>query len=494
MDERFKRNMSWNKQISMRIMRRYVALWIFIIASIANAWAQYDIQVELRGLSCDENLILAYRTGEKQYVQDSSICKNGIFHFAGNNNLPTGNYVVILPDQRFFDIIVSENEDQTKYVFRTDTNLYADDIQVEGSMENKVFLGLRAFSALQNAAKDYLVSGMSADTDEVKKQEVKKKIEVLANNIGQERDRLIAQYPELFVSKLLKASVEVTIPDAPEGMEREEARKYKYDWIRKHYFDNIDLTEKGLIRTEEYEMAIKRYFDKYAPRDVDTAIAMVDAFLEKVKTEGSIEQYRFSTHLMIRHFEKVKRMCYDRVVWHMTQNYFCAGKADWVSEAYRQKLCDYSADREHTLCGRRAPDINMPDTSFTNRVQLHGIDKAATILVFWDIDCMHCKMEFPHLSKIYDTLTVNREELEIYAVYIKKDYEAWKNFVAKNKYNFINVANVLEDDNYNEKYKIHATPQIFVLDRDKNIVYKDINVSDIPKVLNHLVNQEKGEE
>ena len=47
---------------------------------------------------------------------------------------------------------------------------------------------------------------------------------------------------------------------------------------------------------------------------------------------------------------------------------------------------------------------------------------------------------------------------------------------------------------YNEKYKIQATPQIFVLDRDKNIVYKDINVSDIPKVLNHLVNQEKGEE
>ena len=491
MDDCFIEIMSSDKQTPMRIMTRYIVLWVFVVASVASTWAQHDIQVEMRGLSCEDNLVLAYRTGIKQYVQDSSICRNGIFHFAGNEKLPTGNYIVILPNKMFFDIIVSEKEDQTKYVFRTDTNLYADDIKVEGSLENEIFLELGVYSALQNVAKNNLIAGVTADTDEATKQEIKKKLEVLANNIGQERDRLIMQYPDFFVSKLFKASVEVTIPDAPNGLDGEEARKYKYDWIREHYFDNIDLTEKGLIRTAEYETAIKRYFDKYSPRDLDTVIAMVDAFLEKVKSEGCEEQYRFATHLMIRHFEKVKRMCYDRVVWHMTQNYFCSGKADWVSEAYRQKLCDYSTDREYTLCGRQAPDINMPDTSFTNRVQLHGIDKAATILVFWDIDCMHCKMEFPHLSKIYDTLTVNREELEIYAVYLKKDYEGWKKFVTKNKYNFINVANALEDDNYNEKYKIHATPQIFVLDRDKNIVYKDINVRDIPKILNHLVDLEK---
>ncbi|MGB0851326.1 MAG: hypothetical protein ACPGTP_08755, partial [Bacteroidia bacterium] len=66
-----------------------------------------------------------------------------------------------------------------------------------------------------------------------------------------------------------------------------------------------------------------------------------------------------------------------------------------------------------------------------------------------------------------------------------------KKRVAKEKFNFINVANVHEDDSYNDEYNIVALPAIFVLDKDKNIVFKDISASDIPRIVDYLVKEQE---
>ncbi|MGB1037486.1 MAG: DUF5106 domain-containing protein, partial [Bacteroidia bacterium] len=79
--------------------------------------AQYDIKVDIGGLDCKDKLRLAFHSGSTQLLQDSSVCENGVFHFRGSKTLPTGNYLVILPNNNFFDILVSDNEDQTKYFF-----------------------------------------------------------------------------------------------------------------------------------------------------------------------------------------------------------------------------------------------------------------------------------------------------------------------------------------------------------------------------------------
>ncbi|MDA0777946.1 MAG: hypothetical protein O3C19_02640, partial [Bacteroidetes bacterium] len=45
----------------------------------SSAFAQYDIAVTINGLTCDDELLLANHFGDKQYLRDTSECKNGVF-------------------------------------------------------------------------------------------------------------------------------------------------------------------------------------------------------------------------------------------------------------------------------------------------------------------------------------------------------------------------------------------------------------------------------
>ena len=129
---------------------------------------------------------------------------------------------------------------------------------------------------------------------------------------------------------------------------------------------------------------------------------------------------------------------------------------------------------EATLCDKVAPDLYMPDSTFRQRIRMSEIAKPVTVLVFWDINCGHCKKEMPIISNMYDSMT--NENIEIYAVYTQGDWEGWKKRLAKDK--------------FRKKYNIRTTPQIFVLDKDKNIRFKKIGAKDLPKTIEYLLEEQ----
>jgi len=173
----------------------------------------------------------------------------------------------------------------------------------------------------------------------------------------------------------------------------------------------------------------------------------------------------------------------------MAKNSYCAGKAFWADSSYVAKMCEESNKMEPTLCDILAPEMSMPDTTFTKRISMQAIDKPVTVLVFWDINCGHCKKEMPIIKAMYDSMT--NEHFEIYAVYTQGDWEGWKKRLAEEKYDFINVANAFGDDKFREYYNIRTTPQIFVLDKDKKIRFKKIGAHAIANT-NQFLLEEQG--
>ena len=477
--------------VRMKEMKiRHLLLILTVLFSNAIL-GQYDIKVVVDGLTCKDELKLASYRGARQYYEQSSVCENGVFRIKGDESLKTGNYIILLPNNNFFDFLVSSNEDQTQYSFKLDTNLYLDEMIVSGSRENELFFDFRSFEAIQKSKIQQENRIVESSKDTLKRQLSLNKISELEKSIEENRKETIAKAGNLFVGKFLNAHRQVPMIEAPENMSGENARIFKYNWIRNHYFDNIDLKEDGLLRTPIYQKEVSRYFDKYLPRNVDSSINVVNEFMTRLKNEGSKAQYQFCLSFLINRFQTSKRMCFDKIAWHLAKNYYCAGKAA-IDETRRLQACEFADIQSNTLCGQRAHDMNMLDTSFVNRVRLHDIDKACTILVFWDIDCSHCKMELPIIQSIFDTL--NQDELEIYAVYINGDFVRWREQLRKTGYTFTNVADVNADSDFREVYKVVSTPKLYVLDRDKNIVFKDISVTDIPSILNYMIGQENKED
>ena len=94
----------------------------------------YKIEGEITGLK-DTSIILAYYFGGKQYARDTAITKNGKFSFTGNEKLEGGMYLVVLPQQQWFDIIISEQ----KFKFKTSLNNLVEKMEFVNSSENTPF-------------------------------------------------------------------------------------------------------------------------------------------------------------------------------------------------------------------------------------------------------------------------------------------------------------------------------------------------------------------
>ena len=468
-------------------MNRKLAALIGVIMFF-GAFAQYDISVEVNGLNCEDELLLANHFGKKQYLKDTAECENGVFHFRGDENLKSGVYLIVLPKKNYVEVLVSVNEDQMKYAFKIDTSLDVRKTETSGSLENELFLAFNKFAVEQSKQANKLSKEMEAEEDEDKKEKIKEKLIKLGNEVQERRAQVAAENPDLFVGKLYAAMAEVEIPEFSEETDEDERRTLEYMWIRDHYWDNVDMSEDGLVLSPVFHNKIQSYFDKYMPPIADTAIMMGDTLINRIERGGSSEQFKYSVHFLLGYFEKAKYMCFDKAVWHMAKNYYCAGRAFWSDSAYVAKMCEESAKMEPTLCDQIAPDMSMPDSSFQRRIVMSQIEKPVTVLVFWDINCGHCKKEMPIISRMYDSMT--NKHFEIYAVYTQGDWKGWKERLKKEKFNFINVANAFGEDKFRKKYNIISTPQIYVLDQDKNIRFKKIGAKDIAGTVQYLLEEQ----
>ncbi|MBR9861211.1 redoxin domain-containing protein [bacterium] len=467
-------------------MKKILILLIGFFTAIQSQ-AQYDIAVKIKGLSCPNELILANHLMDKQYARDtSSVCKDGVFHFVGEKTLETGIYLVVLPDHNYFEIVISDDEDQTKYYFENNTELKPENMVIKGSEENKVFFEFNRFATKKGEEAADLRRQIEAEEDSVQRAALITKYQEVGKEVAAKREEVTTKNPDLFIGKLYKAMKEVTPPEAPASVAKKDVNTWKYLWVRSHYWDNVDHSEDGLVRSPVFHAKIKEYFNSYVPPIADTAIMLADKLIKDIEAAGSRDQFKHTLHYLLRHFQDVKYLCFDKATHYIAANYYCTGKAFWIDSAFKADMCEQAGKMEATLCGKIAPNMNMPDTTFTaNTHSLYEVNSPVTIVIFWDHECGHCKKEIPIVKKFYDSC--NKEEVFIYAVYTQGDWEGWKKYVREKELNFLNVANAFGEDKFRKHYNITTTPQIYVLNENKEIIFKKVGAANLPDIVQHML-------
>lgn len=457
-----------------------------------NSYGQgYEIKVKINGMSCDEELLLANYYGDKQYLRDTSVCENGLFVFRGDEKFETGIYLIVTPERRYVEVIMQENEDQTQYYFETDTTLNPVNLIVKGSKENAIFSEFNKFAAIQGKKAAELTRQIKATEKEKDKKKLQEELSAMGKTVNEKRIELAEANSDLFIAKVFKAMQEVKIPEPEVEMSDSAKRIFGYMYARNHYWDNIDKGEDGLVRTPIFHRKLKDYFDNYIPPIPDTSIMAADILINSMEDAGSMEQFKYTIHFLLSHYQKTKYMCFDKALHHITSNYYCNGKAYWIDSSFRAEMCEQSEKMGPSLCGLVAPNVTMPDTTFRVRRSLHDVKTPVTVLVFWDIDCGHCKKEIPILKEYYDS--VDRSKVEVFSVYTQGDWEGWREFIRENDLNWINVANAFLEDDFRDHYNIISTPQIYVLDKDKVIKFKKIGAKDVPGIVDFVYEQQQKE-
>jgi peroxiredoxin len=76
---------------------------------------------------------------------------------------------------------------------------------------------------------------------------------------------------------------------------------------------------------------------------------------------------------------------------------------------------------------------------------------------------------------------------EVIAICTITDTDKWKNFIKEQKLDWLNLGDPLYQNNFRMEYNVRTTPQLYVLNQERRIIAKKI---DVEQVLDFIQNYE----
>ncbi len=384
--------------------------------------------------------------------------------------------MIVLPGNTFFEFLLGDDQ---HFDISCDIKDPAGTLAFRGSDENSRFLEYqRRWKELQEGAmalssKLSQASPSGAEATELKKQlgdqEIKMK-QFLAATAEENKGTLLGAIARSIIP------VETPEPVIPAGTAKRDSvsRLMSYLYYKDHFFDNIDFTEPGLIRSPVLGGRLEQFFRQVVIQMPDSIIREADRVLEMSSADDDVFQY-VAVWLMNR-YATSEIMGHDAVVVHLADNIYLSGRAPWASEEYITDLKKRVDRLRPNLIGKKAPELLM--NSFAGRyVSLYDVNADFTIVYFWEPDCGHCKESTPMLKKYYDN---NKAKgIEVFAVCTQHDREKWETYIVDNGLGWINGWDPERMSRFDYFYNVDSTPLIYILDRDKKIIAKRLAAEDI---------------
>lgn len=471
----------------------FIFLGFLLLSSTTLLGQGYKINVKVSGLS-DSAIYLGYYYGKYQYVRDTAFLdKKGMAVFQTNDTVGGGVYFVVLPKQKYFEIIIDEKRE---FSLEVDADVSSKSLKAKNSKENSDWFAYKVFIEEKGEKLNTL-------TNEKKRLEAANKKDS-ANIISEEIDKInkeVIAYRDKYIetngknsliSKIFLATTDVEMPEAPLLEDGKKDSVYLYRYYRNHFWDNIDLTDDRFLRTPLYHNKLDQYFNRVLPQIPDTIIKELDVFIDKVDVNKEV--FKYTVWYLTYNYETSQVMGMDAVFCFISDKIYAKNRAFWVSDNVNKKIIDAAEKKKPNLIGKVAPELILLGVD-NQLVSLHAVDADYTILFFWDPSCGHCKEETPKLVNYYNNVK-NKINLKIYAVCSDTSITKWKkDLQAKKMESFINVNGTHSaKGNYHDLYDVFTTPVIFILDKKKRIIAKRISAEQIEGFLDFYIKHPRFED
>ena len=465
-------------------LKKYFFSLLLLASTLLTASAQivdYDYQFKIKGAS--DTVYLAYYFGDKLYYSDTTTSNAaGEFRFKKNREIMPGKFAVVFPGQTYFEVVINE----PSFKMESDTSDIVGKMVVTGSVENKLFYDYIKYLNQKKSEIQPLQEAFQKEEKEKKKEEIREKMIAVDKAVKDYQKDIAENKTNTLFGQIVALSVDIDVPDAPKNEQGVIDSSFQYYYYRDHYFDRVNLKNEAIVRCPSFNNKLKEYFNKVVLQHPDTINKMADALIAKTNPEGDL--FKYIVNYVMNNFNKSKIMGMDAVFYHMGKNYYMSGKAYWADSATVAKIEERVTAIQYILIGGQAPQLNLFDTTGKKRVALSAVNAEYTILYFWSPTCGHCKKSTPKLQKIYDKL--KPFGVEVYAVGTELETDKWKEFIKEHKHTWLDVSDTPErPDPFRTYYDIYATPKVFLLDKNKKIIAKELGVEQLGDILKQKLKQ-----
>jgi peroxiredoxin len=225
-----------------------------------------------------------------------------------------------------------------------------------------------------------------------------------------------------------------------------------------------------------------KYFDDFVIRQADSVNIEIKEWLDKF--DGHPQGLRYWLMTLYTKYQESKIMGMDGVTVFLSDEYFLTDKVDFMDEDQKLEIEEELKFIRPNLIGKMAPRMNLLDTAM-QPFFLNELNEKYLIYFFYDPDCGHCKKKTPVLKEAYADL--KKAGAEVIAICTITDTDKWKKFIKEQKLDWLNLGDPLYQNNFRMEYNVRTTPQLYVLNQERKIIAKKI---DVEQVLDFIQNYE----
>ncbi len=468
-------------------MRKLFLLFFSVTSffSVAHAGDSYTIKGKVKGVK-DTLIFLGNYYGDKQYLKDTArVDDKGNFVFSKKEKLPGGIYLVVTPKKSYFELIIDKEQD---FSFETDTANFIKNMKVKGSEENALFYQYLNYAISVQSKTDSLVKLLKNAKTKSDTTKLYEQVRDMNKALNTYRDDFAKNHPGALLSKVFTTLPEPEVPETPKNLHGEDSASFAYRYYKKHFLDNVDFSDDRMLRTPVFHGKLERYMTELVVQTPDSINKEADSLI--ARTKGNPEMFKYVVWWVTYHYETSKIMGLDAVFVHMVENYYQKKLCPWIADSTLGKMIDRASKIAPNLIGNKAPDLKMLNM-YMQPTNLSDIKSKWLVIVFWDPTCGHCKKEIPILDSLYRAVKT-KYDLEVFAVNLDGIQKDWMDYVEEHKLDWINVWDPYNATNFRKLYDIYSTPVIYLLDKDRKIVAKRIDVEQLGKLLDDLSARDKS--
>ena len=221
---------------------------------------------------------------------------------------------------------------------------------------------------------------------------------------------------------------------------------------------NFPMNDLELLNSNAYHHFIVSYLKKYEPSEYLNAVREILDYLK----QGNQEIFSKMFDYVLTGFESMER--YDDL-YQLSVEY---GNSCSTDGNLKTRVKSYTDLR----VGAKAPDFEI-ETIDGEDVVLSQMKNNYTLVIFWATWCENCKAEIPRINEAISLF--KRAKVDIVAISIDEEEADIKKYVKENSISFKVASDLLGwEGKIVTDYAVYATPSMFIVDRNMNIVAKPI--------------------
>jgi len=447
------------------------------------------IDITAQNLKGKKILLGSYFNGKVLIIDSLYLSSEGTGVFRKKDKYPEGEYLLhLLIDTvklhaRTIQFLLAAEQ---VFSITIDTTDYLGITKISGAKQTEALLNYSRFLQAKQKERNLLIDELKIlqesrqDTAKVKSQ-----LDVLNKEVKQYQEHLAGEYKGKWVASFLQGVEPPSAGTYFVPASREEYEK-EFRYQKSHFFDNIDLQDSRFWRTSYFPQKINEYMEKWVEPNPDSLAHAASRLV--AKTMGDSICFNLMFNRLMNYSLSNKKMGSENIWMKLMEDYYHTGWINRLDFAEREQLDTEYQWLKNNRIGQQAKNLDLLNID-NKPVNLYQLGEKYTLLYFYDPTCYHCMEMTRNLYGIIYKKYAGKG-LDVVAMCIMKDENEWIAYIHKNQFegeHWHNVWDPSEKSFFWLYYDTRSTPVMYVLDENKKIIAKKIDIDSLNKLFDWLL-------